>query len=139
MKNQLYNFIEIISIIGFFIVGLSTQFIWFLFWTLLAGFFLSLFRTLFIAFKRKKFSKNILLYRIISVVFLFTGLFFLWTKILHIPTFFSTLSNNKIIILMVVYFPICWYLFTILSESKELKAKDYNLDTLDDIIIRKNE
>lgn len=139
MKNQLYNFIEIISIGGFFMVGLTTEFIWFLFWTLLVGFFLSLFRTLFILFKRKNFTNYLLLCRVISVVVLFVGFFFLWTKILHIQTFFTDFNRNKIVIFLMTYAPVCWYLFTILSEWKELKAKDYNLDTLDDIIIKKNE
>ena len=136
MKNQLYNFIELISIIGFFFVGFSTEFIWFLFLTLLGGFFLSLFRTLFIFFKSKNSSKDILLFRIISVVALFVGFVFLWTKILHIQTFFSVLPMNKITIFIIVYIPIFWYIFTILSEWKVLKSKDFNTDTVDDIIIK---
>ena len=136
MKNQLYNFIELISIIGFFFVGFSTEFIWFLFLKLLAGFFLSLFRTLFIFFKSKNSSKDILLFRIISVVALFVGFVFLWTKILHIQTFFSVLPMNKITIFIIVYIPIFWYIFTILSEWKVLKSKDFTTDTVDDIIIK---
>ena len=136
MKNQLYNFIELISIIGFFFVGFSTEFIWFLFLTLLAGFFLSFFRTLFIFFKSKNSSKDILLFRIISVVALFVGFVFLWTKILHIQTFFSVLPMNKTTIFIIVYIPIFWYIFTILSEWKVLKYFDFNTDTIDDIIIK---
>jgi hypothetical protein len=94
---------------------------------LIGGFLFSLFRGIYMMNNEKMFSRFSKLRRLITFIFSFLAVLFIWAAILHLPTF---IPRNRVVYLIVINAPVVWYVYTVIAEWQDAKhiANDDILD-----------